>query len=200
VTEDALSRRPDLEHTTNAGDMLSLFDPDEFGLPHPTGTSPALSLAAPLIRPSYDRPPMDHDGVLVLEPDISIDNIASVPLVSTLNGQAIRCTSLRAATEVPAPKPNAAPSRWKTGVMGILRYFSPPIENATAPQPAEQEWSHPVKDLPPAASGFDSPIHDEEDLCNQRIALVAGARRTFRTASTGRGTTRSALSSVRRLL
>jgi hypothetical protein len=108
---------------------------------------------------------MDHDGVLVLEREISIDNIASVPLVSKLKGQGIRCTSLRAGTEVPAPKPNAAPSRWKTGVMGILGYFSPPIENSTAPQPAEQEWSHPVKDLPPAASGFDSPIHDDEDLC-----------------------------------
>ena len=52
VAEDALSRRPDLEHTTDDADMLSLPDPDEFGLPHPTGSAPASSMHAPFIAPS----------------------------------------------------------------------------------------------------------------------------------------------------
>ena len=65
VTEDALSRRTDLEHTILAADMLSLPTPEDYGLPDPDGTAPASSLAEPLIPPSYVRPPLDHDGILV---------------------------------------------------------------------------------------------------------------------------------------
>jgi hypothetical protein len=65
VTEDALSRRADLEHTTMAADMLSLPTPEDYGLPDPDGTAPASSLAGPLIKPSYVRPPLDHDGILL---------------------------------------------------------------------------------------------------------------------------------------
>ena len=104
MTEDALSRRPVLEHTTDAADMLSLADPDEFGLPHPTGSAPPSSLAAPLIEPSYDRPPMDHDGVMVFGAENNINTMASIPLDSKLNDQLVRCTSLRDPVEVSVPE------------------------------------------------------------------------------------------------
>ena len=43
--------------------MLSLPDPDDYGLPEPSRGAPPNSLAAPFVPPSYERPPMDHDGV-----------------------------------------------------------------------------------------------------------------------------------------
>ena len=44
VTEDALSRRADLERTTIATDMLSLPTPEDYGLPDPEGTAPRFIL------------------------------------------------------------------------------------------------------------------------------------------------------------
>jgi hypothetical protein len=65
VTEDALSRRPDLLDHSRPSDMLSLPDADAYGLPDPDGCAEPSSLAAPLIMPRHDRPPMTHDGVLI---------------------------------------------------------------------------------------------------------------------------------------
>ena len=70
MTEDVLLRRPDLGTTTNPDDMLSLPDPDEYGLPEPPGNAPPSSLAAPIIATSYSRPPMDHRGVLTSGKDV----------------------------------------------------------------------------------------------------------------------------------
>ena len=68
VTEDALSRHPDMEHTTNPEDILSLPDPDNNGLPQPDGKAPPASFAAPFVEPNHFRPPLDHDGVRVEDP------------------------------------------------------------------------------------------------------------------------------------
>jgi len=68
VTEDALSRRPDLEDTTRPDGMVSLPDPDEHRLPDPAETAPPVSFAAPLVELSHIRSPMDHNGVLVQDP------------------------------------------------------------------------------------------------------------------------------------
>jgi len=65
VTEDALSRRPDMEDTTLEDDMLSLPDPDDFSLPGPSGLAPPSTLTAALILPSHIKPPMTDNGVLV---------------------------------------------------------------------------------------------------------------------------------------
>ena len=67
VTEDALSRRPDMEDTALEDDTLSLPDPDEFSLPGPSG--PPSTLTAALILPSHVKPPMDDNGLLV-QPDV----------------------------------------------------------------------------------------------------------------------------------
>jgi len=96
VTEDALSRRPDLETTTDPEDMLSLPDPDEFGLPDPTGLAPPSSLASPFIPPSYHRPPMDHDGVLTA--NLGGRDQAPVCLPQSLmpEDELITCATIRA--------------------------------------------------------------------------------------------------------
>ena len=73
VKEDALSRRPNIETTTNPEDMLSLSIAEDCGLPEPTGTAPASLLAASLVLPSYVRPPMDRNGVLVSDQDQADD-------------------------------------------------------------------------------------------------------------------------------
>ena len=65
MTEEALSRRPDLESTALPEDMLSLPDPNENSLPKPSGDASSNALTAPLIRPFYVRPPIDHTGVLI---------------------------------------------------------------------------------------------------------------------------------------
>ena len=69
VTEDALSRRPDMEDTALEADMLSLPDPDDFSLPGPSGLAPPSTLTAALILPSHIKPPMTDNGVLV-QPDV----------------------------------------------------------------------------------------------------------------------------------
>ena len=123
VTEDAMSRFSDLEHTTNPADMLSLPDPDEFGLPQPTGNAPASSLAAPCIAPSYDRPPIDHDGVLVLDADHAVTTLAPFPLDVILDEQLVTCAVLHSPATVASPSSSSSRSRWKIGVMSVMRYF-----------------------------------------------------------------------------
>ena len=108
---------------------------------------------------------MDHDGVLVLDAENNINNMATMPLDSELNDQLIRCNSLRGPTEVPVPGLNAAPSRLKARVMCVLRYFSPLAKDVAAPRSAEHEWSLPVKDSTHVASGLSSPITGGKDLC-----------------------------------
>jgi hypothetical protein len=65
VTEDALSRRPDMEDTALEDDMLSLPDPDDFSLPGPSGLAPPSTLTAALILPSHIKPPITDNGVLI---------------------------------------------------------------------------------------------------------------------------------------
>ena len=108
-----------------------------------------------------------------------------MPLVSELNDQPIRCTSLRGPTEVPVPGLNAAPSRWKAGVTCVLRYFLPLAKDVAAPQSAEQEWSLPVKDSTYAASGISSPIAEEQDLCTTDEDESEPEDRTCRWCSEG---------------
>ena len=62
-----MSRRPNLGTASTPEETLSLPGPDAYGLSDPTGNTPPLLLASPLIPPNYTRPPMDHDVVLTTD-------------------------------------------------------------------------------------------------------------------------------------
>ena len=111
VTEDALSRRPNLEHTTLASDMLDLPTPEDSGLPDPTSTGPASCLAAPLIPPSYMRPPLDHDDILVSTSATSGTASRALPPASMPEGDLITCPSVQLA--VPSVK-NTEPAHLRS--------------------------------------------------------------------------------------
>ena len=108
VTEDALSRRPDLEHTTKPRDMLSLPDAEAHDLPDPIGLAPPSTLAAPMVQPCHERPPLDHDGVWA---DDSGDD--SMPPTDRLPSSFHTCATLQSST-------------WRHKLVSILRKFSEP--------------------------------------------------------------------------
>jgi len=133
VTEDALSCRPDLEHTTNPDDILSLPDPDDFGLPQPTGTAPASSLAAPFLPPSHVRPPMDDDGVLVLEESHTTLPLAAFPYKDLPDDDLITCSMSHAPATNPALASVPNGFGWRSRLVSFLRSLGP--SNATRTPP-----------------------------------------------------------------
>ena len=94
VTEDALSRRPDMEFTVDQDDMLSLPDPDDYGLPEPSGGAPPNSLVVPPVAPSFERPPMDHDGVRLQLGRPTDTHPVYMPRPALLEHEAITCATL----------------------------------------------------------------------------------------------------------
>ena len=74
--------------------MLVLPDPDVYGLPEPTGTAPISSLAAPLILPRHDRPPMNDDGVLISDSDPETQQTAAVPFDAMFDGELVTCSHI----------------------------------------------------------------------------------------------------------
>ena len=89
-----MSRRTDLKNTVVASDMLSLTTPEDFGWPDPTASAPAFSLAAPLVLPSYVRPPLDHDGILVTDSTTLRHTSMAMPHACMPEGDLITCASL----------------------------------------------------------------------------------------------------------
>jgi len=83
-----------MEHTTNPEDILTLPDPDDYRLPEQAGTAPLCSLAAPLVKCSYDHPPLDHDGVRI--PPLGPDDAPSVhrPHDVLVDQAVIKCTKM----------------------------------------------------------------------------------------------------------
>jgi len=74
--------------------MLVLPDPDVYGLPEPTGTAPISSLAAPLILPRHDQPPMNDDGVLISDSDHATQQTAAVPFDAMFDGELVTCSHI----------------------------------------------------------------------------------------------------------
>ena len=109
---------------------------------------------------------MDHDGVLDLGSKNNITSLAPCPLDLELNEQPVRCTTLRGPAEASVPILNTTSSRWKAGVICVLRYFTPLVKDPDAPPSAEHAWPLPVKDQTDAGSESDPPLSVQEgDLC-----------------------------------
>ena len=81
--------------------MLVLPTPEDFGLPDPTGSAPASSLAAPLILPNYVRPPLDHDGILVDSSVQSHHVPRPIPLTWMPEDDLVTCSTIGTAAEQP---------------------------------------------------------------------------------------------------
>jgi hypothetical protein len=115
VTEDALSRRPDMEHTTNPDDMLELPDADEDRWPRPEGSAPTALFAAPFVEPSHFRPPMNHDGVRMEDP------LPDPPGGGKRRDPRLRCT-LAELSPTPYPAPKMAP--WHRRLVQMMVPFT----------------------------------------------------------------------------
>ena len=71
--------------------MLSLPDPDDYGFSEPTGHAAPRSLAAPPVRPSCNRPSLDHDGVRIPSPGLDDAPSAYMPRDVLSNLDVIKC-------------------------------------------------------------------------------------------------------------
>ena len=77
------------------------------GLPKPAGNVKSSSLAASVMSPSYDRPPMDHEGVLVQIPSQADPCKVFMPREALSERDIITCSLLETGPETP-PFSNAA--------------------------------------------------------------------------------------------
>ena len=114
---------------------------------------------------------MDHERVLILDADHGIIPLAPFPLDVRSDEQLVTCAVLHGPAAVASPSSNPSQSRWKTGVMSVVRFLTSLAKESTPSMTTEQPLPRTIHDQTVAHWGGTMTITDQAPLLPESRTL-----------------------------